>query len=247
MRGRRPGSAARAAAFAALLVAGPGAVAQDSFAGAPFSAEGAPGAGGTVATPGAAAPGGAVRPAEAGRDAAAAGFRPGGAGGARDQTGAGGPDFTRIEAVETTDFGVPARDALHAGPMHGATPVSLPGGRTVTTRELHGLLSSGAPALVFDVLGGPQGLPNAIPAAPASQPGGFDDAVQRELGAWLGQVTNGRADLPMVFYCQSVECWMSWNAALRAVRLGYRNVLWYRGGIEAWQAAGLPLTGLGGW
>jgi 3-mercaptopyruvate sulfurtransferase SseA len=34
---------------------------------------------------------------------------------------------------------------------------------------------------------------------------------------------------------------MSYNAALRAINLGYTNVLWYRGGIEAWQQAGLPV------
>jgi len=29
-------------------------------------------------------------------------------------------------------------------------------------------------------------------------------------------------------------------AALRAVAVGYGKVYWYRGGIEAWTAAGLP-------
>ncbi len=38
----------------------------------------------------------------------------------------------------------------------------------------------------------------------------------------------------------SRECWVSYNAALRAINAGYTNVLWYRGGIEAWKAAGLP-------
>ena len=33
---------------------------------------------------------------------------------------------------------------------------------------------------------------------------------------------------------------MSYNAALRAINAGYTNVKWYRGGIEAWKAAGLP-------
>lgn len=47
----------------------------------------------------------------------------------------------------------------------------------------------------------------------------------------------------MVFYCASTMCWMSYNAALRARALGYLDVLWYRGGIEAWKAAGLPLQG----
>lgn len=35
---------------------------------------------------------------------------------------------------------------------------------------------------------------------------------------------------------------MSCNAALRAVKLGYAQVFWYRGGIEALQAAGLQVT-----
>ena len=33
---------------------------------------------------------------------------------------------------------------------------------------------------------------------------------------------------------------MSYNASLRAIRLRYSNVRWYRGGIEAWKAARLP-------
>ena len=44
----------------------------------------------------------------------------------------------------------------------------------------------------------------------------------------------------MIFFCLSAECWLSHNAALRATALGYANILWYRGGIEAWQQAGLP-------
>nr|WP_146910579.1 rhodanese-like domain-containing protein [Arenimonas daejeonensis] len=62
----------------------------------------------------------------------------------------------------------------------------------------------------------------------------------------MQQATQGRKDRPMVFYCQSTQCWMSYNAALRAINLGYTKVLWYRGGIEAWQQAGLPMGGPGG-
>ena len=47
-------------------------------------------------------------------------------------------------------------------------------------------------------------------------------------------------------YCQGTYCWMSYNAALRAINLGYTNVLWYRGGIEAWKQAGLPTAPAGG-
>jgi rhodanese-related sulfurtransferase len=38
---------------------------------------------------------------------------------------------------------------------------------------------------------------------------------------------------------------MSYNAALRAIAAGYSNVLWYRGGIEAWKAAGMPVQAAG--
>lgn len=143
---------------------------------------------------------------------------------------------------ETQDLGVAPTAQLKSGGLHGPTPSAIPGGRLITTPELAQLLRDGsAQALVFDVLGGPQHLPNAIPVVPASQPGNFQDAVQREFGQYLQQATQGRKDRPMVFYCQSTQCWMSYNAALRAIALGYTKVLWYRGGIEAWQQAGLPL------
>ncbi len=144
--------------------------------------------------------------------------------------------------AETMDMGVAPTAQLKTGGLHGPTPNAIPGGRLVTTAELAQLLRDGrAQALVFDVLGGPQHLPNAIPVVPAAQPGNFQDQTQQEFGQFLQQTTQGRKDRPMAFYCQSTQCWMSYNAALRAINLGYTNVLWYRGGIEAWQQAGLPL------
>ena len=44
----------------------------------------------------------------------------------------------------------------------------------------------------------------------------------------------------IVFFCLSAKCWLSHNAALRAIALGYENVHWYRGGIKAWKKARLP-------
>ena len=46
---------------------------------------------------------------------------------------------------------------------------------------------------------------------------------------------------PIVFYSRGRN-WHGANAALRAVKLGYRNVGWYRGGLESWKAANLPLA-----
>jgi PQQ-dependent catabolism-associated CXXCW motif protein len=147
-----------------------------------------------------------------------------------------------IAKAEQQDFGIAPTGQLHAGAMHGPTPTSIPGGRVIGTRDLVALLSaSNKGALVFDVLGSNEQLPGALPAAAAHQPGSFDDAVQRGFGQALERVSQGQRDRPMVFYCASIQCWMSYNAALRAIRLGYSQVLWYRGGIEAWKAAQQPV------
>jgi PQQ-dependent catabolism-associated CXXCW motif protein len=43
-----------------------------------------------------------------------------------------------------------------------------------------------------------------------------------------------------VFFCLK-DCWMSWNAAKRALSLGYRNVMWFSEGTDGWQELGYPL------
>jgi rhodanese-related sulfurtransferase len=35
---------------------------------------------------------------------------------------------------------------------------------------------------------------------------------------------------------------MSWNAAKRALEMGYRRVVWYPDGTDGWQAAGYALA-----
>jgi PQQ-dependent catabolism-associated CXXCW motif protein len=154
---------------------------------------------------------------------------------------------------ERRDYGVPPQQQLQTS-LHGPTPTSIPGGQTVTTDRLLALYQQGAQngLLVFHVLGPGPMLPNAQNAAPASQPGTFDDQTQQQFGQYLQQVTQGNRARPLVFYCQSTQCWMSYNAALRAIRMGFTQVYWYRGGIEAWQqvqqlAGGAPAPNPGGY
>ncbi len=161
---------------------------------------------------------------------------------------AGAANLDQMVPMERQDFGVAPTKQLHAGAMHGPTPASIPGGQVITTKGLAALVQGRqAPFVIFDVLGQAEVLPNAVPAAWLSQPGTFDDAVQQQASQWLAQQTQGRKGVALVFYCLSRECWMSYNAALRAIHAGYTNVLWYRGGIEAWKFAGLPTQqGAGG-
>lgn len=60
-------------------------------------------------------------------------------------------------------------------------------------------------------------------------------AFQAELTRLAGPDGNRT----LVFFCKP-DCWMSWNAAKRALSYGLRNVDWFPGGAEAWIDAGLP-------
>ncbi len=154
----------------------------------------------------------------------------------------GAANLDAMMAMERQDYGVPPTPELHNGEMHGPTPASIPGGQVITTKGLVSLLQGGqAPALVLDILGGQESIPGSQYAAPASQPGTFNDQTQQQFGQFLQQATHGRKDYPIVLYCLSTQCWMSYNASLRAIHLGYTNVLWYRGGIEAWKQGGQPV------
>lgn len=56
----------------------------------------------------------------------------------------------------------------------------------------------------------------------------------------LEQATGGDSDHALVFYCR-IDCWMSWNAAKRALSYGYSSVYWFADGIEDWSFEDLPM------
>jgi PQQ-dependent catabolism-associated CXXCW motif protein len=53
----------------------------------------------------------------------------------------------------------------------------------------------------------------------------------------LESLTKGDKATPLVFFCLR-NCWMSWNAAKRALSYGYSDVFWYRDGADGWQETG---------
>ncbi len=66
--------------------------------------------------------------------------------------------------------------------------------------------------------------------------------LRDHFAAVLERLTGSDHSKPLVFFCNR-DCWMSWNAAKRALReLGYRNVYWYPEGVDGWKEAGLALT-----
>lgn len=137
------------------------------------------------------------------------------------------------------------------------TPLTLRGARVVSTAEARRLWEAKA-AIFIDAMPRapkPQNLPpntiwRDIPRY--NIPGsvwlvdvgygalsGERDRYFRDRLAALSQGSSGR---PLLFYCKA-NCWMSWNAAKRALdEYGYKNVLWYPEGTDGWAAAGFDLA-----
>lgn len=149
-------------------------------------------------------------------------------------------------AAESQDFNVPPQATLHTGQPHAPTPMSVPGAKTITTAELYGMFTARQPMVLLYV--------NEAQNAPSIAGGhwlygagrgqSLDDVVQARLIQKVDQLSSGNKNAPVAVFCFDSHCWLSYNTALRLVKGGYRNVLWYRGGTEAWKAAGLPMASL---
>lgn len=144
-------------------------------------------------------------------------------------------------ADEARDFGVPEQSTVRQGSYAGGTPRSIPGGRVVTAVELKAMIDGDRKPFLVDVLSGPPH--RSIPGSVWMHNGGlgdFDAAEEQRFLRTIALFTGTDRSRAIVFYCSSAECWLSYNAALRAIQAGYTSVLWFRGGIAAWQAAGFP-------
>ena len=135
-------------------------------------------------------------------------------------------------------------------------PCTLAGAAVVSTEALRLRIERDSPLLV-DVLPSPRrprGLSEDAPWLPPVRRNiprtvwlpntGFGELPveeERYLRANLERLTGGDRSRPVVFYCLA-DCWMSWNAARRAVAWGYASVIWYPHGTDGWEAAGQPLA-----
>jgi PQQ-dependent catabolism-associated CXXCW motif protein len=142
-------------------------------------------------------------------------------------------------------------DGYRLSHYRSPTPLSHDNARTLDTAALQQLLREQPKTRLIDVyrrqwLHGQfieddphANLPNSLWLANTGD-GQLTPQWQRYLREHLRQASQGNTAWPLVFYCRS-DCWLGWNAIKRAHHLGYRNLYWYRDGIDAWQQAGLPL------
>ncbi|MFH1595090.1 MAG: rhodanese-like domain-containing protein [Pseudomonadota bacterium] len=81
-------------------------------------------------------------------------------------------------------------------------------------------------------------LPGAVPFEfPIPEVKELDEATKAKFEKVLGP----DKDKMLVFYCGFTKCTRSHNGAMWAVKLGYKNVYRYPGGIKAWLEAGYPV------
>jgi PQQ-dependent catabolism-associated CXXCW motif protein len=136
------------------------------------------------------------------------------------------------------------------------TPRTLKGAQVLTTPQVEALWKAGGAAFI-DVLPRPP-RPAELPAGtiwhdarrlnipgsiwlPNTGFGALASITEAYLRRGLERASAGSAGKLLVIYCQR-DCWQSWNAAKRALALGYRNIAWYPDGTDGWQEAGLPLA-----
>jgi PQQ-dependent catabolism-associated CXXCW motif protein len=151
---------------------------------------------------------------------------------------------------------VPIPDDYRMEHYRAPTPGVLPGATVLDSAQAQKLASDGKTWLVFvesaerssapprswlaspkTVIPGSVWLPNVGRGAPETD----------EIAYFKRQLDDMRAQKPdagFLFYCY-IDCWVSWNAARRALRLGYSPVYWYPEGIDGWLLEGLPVERIG--
>jgi PQQ-dependent catabolism-associated CXXCW motif protein len=135
------------------------------------------------------------------------------------------------------------------------TPASLKGAKVLSSAEAHALWASGSAAFidVFPQPPRPKNLPKNvvwrdkprydIPGSLWLPDTGYGELAPVTLAyfvAGLKKANRGDLSRPLAFYCRR-DCWMSWNAAKRALALGYKAVDWYPDGVDGWRESGFRL------
>jgi len=146
-------------------------------------------------------------------------------------------------------------EAYRGRPYRAPVPDTLTGATVLTTKLAHEVWKAGEAGFV-DVLPRlpkPAKLPegtvwrdkprDSIPGSIWLPNVGYQtipDADADYFRQGLETVTEGDTSGPVVIFCRA-DCWMSWNAAKRAIEYGYTVIYWYPEGTDGWSAAGHPL------
>lgn len=149
----------------------------------------------------------------------------------------------------------PEPQGYHGEPYRAPVPATLTGATVLDPAGLEEWRARGAVLIdVMPQVRKPGNLPEGtlwrqpshytIPGAVWLPDTGYEALAPPDEAAFfaaLDRLTRGDKAAPLVFFCKA-DCWMSWNAAKRAVLGGYTRVAWFPGGTDAWLAEGEDLV-----
>ena len=161
-----------------------------------------------------------------------------------------GPLAAVSEAPEEKIAPIPEPDGYRMANYRAPVPSTLEGATVVDAAEVERLMRDADPVLI-DALPAPrkpadwpedriwrqpghETLPGAV-WLPNVGYGDLPDDYQAWFASELERLTGGDPGRLLVFFCEA-DCWMSWNAAKRALALGYTHVAWYPEGTTGWAA-----------
>ena len=134
-----------------------------------------------------------------------------------------------------------------AGAVKLSREVIRGGYRLVTTDELKKWIDEGKDMVIVDT------MPYEDSYKKSHVPGAKQFLFPiPDMDVWNTEETDGKSqadykallgddmDKTLVIYCGFVKCTRSHNGAAWAVKMGYKNVYRYSGGIFAWKGAGYP-------
>ena len=136
--------------------------------------------------------------------------------------------------------------------FRAAVPDTLKGAEVVLTEEVMDLHEAGG-VIFIDVLPRPP-KPKKLAADVVWRPrkrsnipgsvwlpnvgfGALNPETEIYFQDNLTRLTKGDKSAAILIYCLA-DCWMSWNAAKRALSYGYSTVYWYPEGTDGWQGFG---------
>ena len=136
--------------------------------------------------------------------------------------------------ILTMSFGMVAASAALAA----ETPAALPGVKVVNAEEVKKMLDGGVPVIDTRVAAeyADKGAISVPYKEKSAKEPGFD-AAQDQFD--LAKLPANKA-APLVFFCNSGECWKSYKASVVAQKAGYSKISWFRGGFPEWNSKGLP-------
>ncbi len=127
--------------------------------------------------------------------------------------------------------------------LNFAREVERGGYKIVSTEELKGWIDQKKELLIVDTMPfedsyKKQHVPGAVQMEfPIPEMTQLDDKKKADIEKLLGP----NKDRLIVIYCGFTKCTRSHNGAMWAVKMGYKNVYRYPGGIKAWDEAGYPV------